>query len=248
VLEFAASVEASLRYPVVLLDVGGTLIGPRRSFGEVYADVFSEFGVRCDSEQFNAAVYATWDEMNRSIPSGTDRYAHFKDGESGYWRRFIQRAVELATGELIGDRLASAGLERLQQRFGSADAWQVFEDTLPALEALRQRGARLAVVSNWDSRLPDVLKTLSLDGWFETVVVSHHEGVEKPSATIFQRALDRMGANAVDALHVGDSPELDGAGAAAAGVDWIFVDRHNPANDKAIPDLSRLPAIVEHGL
>ncbi len=32
------------------------------------------------------------------------------------------------------------------------------------------------------------------------------------------------------------------------GMDWLWVDRHNPANDKAIPDLSRLPAIVEHGL
>jgi len=237
-----------LRYPVVLLDVGGTLIGPRGSFGEVYAEVFSEFGVRCDSERFNTAVYATWDEMNRSIPAGTDRYAHFDDGEDGYWRRFAQRAVELATGELIGDRLAAAGLKRLQQRFGSADAWHVFPDTLPALETLRRNGVRLAVVSNWDSRLPDVLKTLSLDGWFETVVVSHFEGVEKPNAAIFQRTLERMGVASADALHVGDSPELDGAGAAAASVDWIWVDRHNPANDKAIPDLSRLPAIAEHGL
>ncbi len=237
-----------MRYPVVLLDVGGTLIGPRGSFGEVYADVFSEFGVRCDAERFNTAIYTTWDEMSRAIPSGADRYTHFDGGENGYWRRFIQRAVELATGELVGDRLATAGLKKLQERFGSADAWQVFEDTLPALETLRRHGVRLAVVSNWDSRLPDVLKALSLDSWFETIVVSHLEGVEKPDAAIFRAALEQMGAAAADTLHVGDSPELDGAGAAAAGVDWIWVDRHNPANDKAIPDLGRLPAIVEHGL
>ncbi len=237
-----------MRYPVVLLDVGGTLIGPRGSFGEVYSEVFSKFGVRCDAESFNTAIYATWDEMSRAIPIGTDRYTHFDGGENGYWRRFIQRAIELATGEWVGDRLANAGLTKLQERFGSADAWQVFEDSLPALETLRQRGARLAVVSNWDSRLPDVLKTLSLDGWFETVVVSHFEGVEKPDAVIFQRALERIGADASDAIHVGDSLELDGAGATAAGVDWVWVDRHNPSNDKAIPDLSHLPAIVENGL
>lgn len=241
-------VEDPLRYPVVLLDVGGTLIGPRGSFGEVYAEIFTEFGVRCDAEQFNTAIYATWDEMSRSIPTGIDRYAHFDGGEDGYWHHFVQRAVELATGELIGDRLAAAALKRLQKRFGSVDAWQVFDDALPVLETLRQRGVRLAVVSNWDSRLPDVLKALSLDGWFETIVVSHFEGVEKPNAAIFRRALERIGVAPANALHVGDSPELDGAGAAAAGVDWIWVDRYNPANDKAIPDLSRLPAIVEHGL
>ena len=244
----SSSVGDSLRYPVVLLDVGGTLIGPRRSFGEVYAEVFSEFGVRCDADRFNTAIYATWDEMSRAIPSGVDRYTHYEGGENGYWRRFIQRAVELAVGELIGDRLALAGLKKLQERFGSVDAWRVFDDALPALEGLRQRGARLAVVSNWDSRLPDVLKALSLDGWFETVVVSYFEGVEKPNSAIFQRALERIGADAAEAIHVGDSLELDGAGATAAGVDWVWVDRNNPANDKAITDLSRLPEIAEHGL
>lgn len=237
-----------MRYPVVLLDVGGTLIGPRGSFGEVYSKVFSEFGVRCDAERFNNAIYATWDEMSRKIPTGADRYNHFAGGENGYWLQFIQRAAELATGEMIGDRLATAGLKKLHEHFGGVDAWQLFDDALPALEALHQRGARLAVVSNWDSRLPDVLKNLSLDHWFEAVVVSHFEGVEKPSATIFHRAIELLGANANDALHVGDSVELDGGGATAAGIDWVWVDRHNPGNDKAIPDLSRLPDIATEGL
>jgi putative hydrolase of the HAD superfamily len=211
-------VGEALRYPVVFLDVGGTLIGPRGSFGEVYSEVFAEFGVRCDADRFNQAIYTTWDEMSRTIPSGVDRYAHFEGGESGYWRRFVQRAVELAVGEWIGDRLAMAGLKKLQERFGSTESWRVYEDVIPALEALRQRGARLVVVSNWDSRLPEVLKALSLDSWFEAVVVSHFEGV------------------------------LDGAGATAAGVDWVWVDRLNAANEKAIPDLSRLPQIAENGL
>ncbi len=79
-------------------------------------------------------------------------------------------------------------------------------------------------------------------------MVSHFEGVEKPSATIFRRALELLGADPADALHVGDSPELDGNGATAAGVDWVWIDRHNPGNDKALPDLSRLPEIAENGL
>lgn len=237
-----------MRYPVVLLDVGGTLIGPRGSFGEVYSGVFAEFGVRCDAEGFNNAIYATWDEMSRKIPAGVDRYGLFDGGENGYWLQFVQRAAELATGEMVGDRLAAAVLEKLHAHFGGADAWDVFDDALPALEALKQQGARLAVVSNWDSRLPDVLINLKLDHWFEAVVVSHFEGVEKPNAMIFRRALELLGADPTDALHVGDSPELDGTGATAAGVDWVWVDRHNPGNDKAIPDLSRLPGIAENGL
>ena len=236
-----------LRYPVVLLDVGGTLIGPRASFGQVYSEVFEEFGVRCDGERFNEAVYATWNEMNGTVPAGVDRYAHFEDGEDGYWRRFVGRAVELGTGEMIGDRLAAAALRRLQERFGGADAWRVFDDVPPAMSALRDLGARLAVVSNWDSRLPGVLEMLELDGWFETVVVSHFEGVEKPDARIFERALERMGVEPGQTLHVGDSPELDGAGAAAAGVDFAWVDRRKEPDANAIRDFSALPRIVERG-
>lgn len=237
-----------MRYPVVFLDVGGTLIGPRGSFGEAYSEVFSKFGVRCDGERFNAAVYATWDEMNGSIPAGTNRYTHFEGGEDGYWRRFITRSVEIASGELIGERLAAAALTALQEHFGSAEAWRVFDDVPPALAALHKLGARLAVVSNWDSRLPTVLQVLELDGWFETVLVSHFEGVEKPDAELFRRALERMGVQASQALHVGDSPELDGAGAAAAGVDFVWVDRSAEPKEGSIPDFRRLPEIVERGL
>jgi len=237
-----------LRYPVVFMDVGGTLIGPRVSFGETYAEVFEEFGVRCDGARFNDAVHATWNEMNRMIPAGADRYSHFENGENGYWCRFVQRAVELATGEIIGDRLTIEALRLLLDRFGSADVWRVFDDVEPALETLRGQGIRLAVVSNWDSRLDNVLNVLGLDGWFETVVVSHLEGVEKPDAEIFNRALERMRIAPSEALHVGDSPELDGVGAQAAGVDWIWVDRRDPKNAKAVPSFDSLPQIVERGL
>lgn len=239
--------ENNLRYPVVLLDVGGTMIGSRASFGQVYSEVFSEFGVRCDGEHFNDAIYTAWNEMNAAVPQGVDRYAHFDGGEEGYWRRFIVRSVELATGEMVGDRLAAAALRRLQDRFGNAATWRVFEDVPPALQALRDLGARLAVVSNWDSQLPNVLRVLSLDGWFETVVVSRFEGVEKPNPRIFELALERMGIEPGQAVHVGDSRELDGVGAAAAGVDFAWVDRSEKPRDGSIPDFKRLPGIVERG-
>jgi putative hydrolase of the HAD superfamily len=214
----------------------------------VYSTVFQEFGIRCDGEQFNQAVYATWDEMNRAVPVGVDRYTHFADGEDGYWKRFVTRSVELASGELIGENLAAAALQALQRRFGSAEAWRVFDDVPPALRALRDAGARLAVVSNWDSRLPDVLRVLELDPWFETVVVSHFEGVEKPNGELFERALERMNVPADRVLHVGDSPELDGVGARNAGIDFVWVDRRTPAEPNTIPDFSGLLEIARDGL
>jgi putative hydrolase of the HAD superfamily len=60
------------------------------------------------------------------------------------------------------------------------------------LERLRG-GARLAVVSNWDVSLHDVLERTGLRGLVDVVVISSELGVAKPDPAIFRAALDRLG-------------------------------------------------------
>lgn len=238
-----------MRYPVVLLDVGGTLIGPQSTFGAVYSDLFASYGVHADAETFERAIYQVWDEMNRVVPDGENRYTHFADGEAGYWNRFVKQTVEVATGQEIGDRLTMDALQKLRKLFSEARSWHVFADVVPALQRLKEAGVRLGVVSNWDSQLPNVLDRLELTSWFETIVVSHFEGIEKPNPEIFRRALERMDVQPSEALHIGDSVELDGGGAKAAGIDWLCVDRHNdPPNKGFIGNFDRLHQIAVNGL
>jgi putative hydrolase of the HAD superfamily len=117
------------------------------------------------------------------------------------------------------------------------------------LAALRRAGARLAVVSNWDSSLPALLDRLHLTSWFDAIVVSHLEGMEKPRPELFLRAVARLNGTPGEALHVGDVPELDEAGARAAGIASVIVDRRARlgAERTALPDLSSLPAIARDG-
>ena len=67
---------------------------------------------------------------------------------------------------------------------------------------------------------------------------------------LFRIALARIGSDPGDALHVGDRADLDLAGANAAGIDGIVVDRRGRHRGEpwAIPDLDRLPAIARNGL
>ena len=87
-----------------------------------------------------------------------------------------------------------------------------------ALARLRAGGARLAVVSNWDVSLHDVLERTGLRGLVDAVVISAELGAAKPDPAIFRAALERLGATAAEAMHVGDSMEADVAGARAAGL------------------------------
>jgi putative hydrolase of the HAD superfamily len=235
-----------MRYPVVLLDMGGTLVGPSVSFGSVYHDVCRQLGLEVEPERIDRRIWEVWGEMDRAIPPGRDRYAHFAGGEDEYWTRFARRVLEQAAGIELKDGFALRVTERIRDAFMTPSAWEVFPDVRPALERLIDDGARLAVVSNWDSRLPQVLEMLELAPYFEEVAVSHLEGVEKPDPRIFHRVLERLEIGPEAAVHVGDVPELDLDGARAAGVECVLIDRKGKIDAKLNPfaDLSELPRIA----
>ena len=96
----------------------------------------------------------------------------------------------------------------------------VFEEVAgagAACRALARRGLRLAVVSNWDVGLHDHLDALGLTALVDAVVTSAEAGAPKPAPRVFELALERLGAAARRAVHVGDA-ESDAEGARAAGL------------------------------
>ena len=239
-----------MRYPFVLLDAGHTLFGPRESFGAVYARVLAPMGLDRPAEVFEAGIRESWRDMDRSVPRGRDRYAFFEGGEDGYWLRFVRGAIERAAGEAVPPGLAESALGPLREAFRGPEAWHVYPDVRPALSRIRLLGARLGVVSNWDSRLHHLLDVLDLDDLFEVVACSHLLGVEKPDPEIFRSALAALGADPGLTLHVGDLPETDFDGARSAGIDGLLVDRRGCLDPelRALPDLTQLPRIVRDGL
>ena len=238
-----------MRYPVILLDVGETLVTPRDTYGAVYGRALRELGIEVEAGRLERAIRATAVELAQSAPPGTDRFSRFEGGESGYWRRFVEHVLQ-AVGRTVDPRVTSELLERLWLAFGDREAWRVHDDVRPALETLRGAGVRLGVVSNWDSRLPRLLEILDLAGYFETLGVSQVEGVEKPDPTLFRRVLERLGTVPDEALHVGDVLEVDVAGATAAGVDAVLIARNGspPPALSVIRDLRELPPLARDGL
>jgi len=119
-----------------------------------------------------------------------------------------------------------------------------FPDVLPALYAMR--GHVLIVVSNWDCSLADWLGPAGLLEHVEAVVTSAEVGVAKPDVAIFERALAIAGVEPGEAVHVGDSPEHDVAGARAAGIRPVLVARDGvaPGGVEAIRSLAELPALL----
>jgi putative hydrolase of the HAD superfamily len=103
---------------------------------------------------------------------------------------------------------------------------------------LRKRGLKLGVVSNWDARLRPLLHALGLADQFEAIVVSPEVGASKPERAIFETAVKQLGVPAQIVLHVWDNFEMDMAGANAAGLRSVQVDRRaSPLGEAQIGSL-----------
>jgi putative hydrolase of the HAD superfamily len=103
--------------------------------------------------------------------------------------------------------------------------FSAYPDAPPALRALRARGLRLVVVSNWDVSLPAVLERVGVAEMVDGVVTSAQVGSPKPQGAIFAAALTLARAAPRSTVHVGDSIEHDVQGALAAGIRPVLLRR-----------------------
>lgn len=117
---------------------------------------------------------------------------------------------------------------------------QLFPEVAEVLDALRARGLRLAVVSNWDITLRGRLADLGVADRFDAVFASAEVGVSKPDPVIFHMACDALGVEPADALHCGDDEANDLGGARGAGCRAVLVHRGAGAPPGAIRDLRPL--------
>lgn len=206
---------------VVFFDVGGTLVEVSPSIGHVYSQACASRGAEVEPRALQHAFDRAWVALSDEVPRGADRYRLFPGGEREWWELVSSRAFDLC-GVPIASR---PPVDELRGVFARADAWRVYPEAREAIEALRRRGHRLGVISNWDSRLPRLLCALGLQDAFETVVYSAAAGVEKPHPEIFRQALDSMDVEAVRAVHIGDRFDEDYAGARAAGLRALLIGR-----------------------
>jgi putative hydrolase of the HAD superfamily len=88
----------------------------------------------------------------------------------------------------------------------------------------------MSVISNANGTVREKLRRVGLLGFFETVLDSAEEGVEKPDPRIFHAATVRLGLHPSACAYVGDIYEIDVEGARRAGLHPILIG-DGPAPD-----------------
>jgi putative hydrolase of the HAD superfamily len=214
----------------VLLDALGTLI----ELETPWPHLVEELGARGVVVGEDAARGAMLAEM---------AYYRAHHDEAGSWAglKDLRRRCAAVVQEQLGTVLP---LGDVQDALLAAIRFRAYPEVPAALAGLRAAGARLAIVSNWDISLHDVLERTELRALVDTVVISAELGVGKPDPAIFRAALDRLGATAADAMHVGDSVELDVEGARAAGLRAILVARNGAEAPEGVRVVASLDGLL----
>jgi putative hydrolase of the HAD superfamily len=211
-----------MRYSLVCLDAGFTLLAPRRTLAQTLAGVLEQRGHPVSTDEIHRAWEVAdrwfWDEYHRPE---NETWGH-DDRIEQTWRDYHTVMLdELGYRDRSHDFLDAI----LASQF-APDSWELYPDVEPALSALRQLpGLQVAVVSDWGSSLHDLLAGLGLDRYLDFVLASGAVGVSKPNPAFFRIALERAGVEPAAALMVGDSLRADVQGAQAAGMDGVLLLR-----------------------
>jgi putative hydrolase of the HAD superfamily len=217
----------------VLFDVDFTLVRPGPELGgEGFRRAAARHGMTLDAARYETARLEAIALMQRH-----PELVHDEE----LWIGFTEQIVRGMGGQSDAARVCAVELVREWERH---ENFFLYEDALPALEALRAHGLRLGLVSNGQRDLEEFAAHHGLD--VDVAVGSKAHGRQKPHRSIFDAALAALGVEAEEAAMVGDSEEDDVAGARALGLTAILLDRqglHAEAPNR-IDTLLALPAAL----
>lgn len=181
-----------------------------------------------------AALFAGWaaDFLSRNtLPAGDLTWLEEQDGDGLVPKpRFFERVLERYGLDSSSEALTEEYYERYPAFTVPPPA-----ETVACLEALRERGWRLGIVTNGPPMQEAVVDNAALRDVVDTVCVSATVGLRKPDPAIFHLAAERCGVRAAGNWMLGDSAGHDIAGAFASDMRAGWISRGRTWGESARP-------------
>jgi 2-haloacid dehalogenase len=173
-------------------------------------------------------------------------------------RRYIATEAEVEAEsyrsyrEVLGEAgrrvLSSLGRDASSPLPASVASWKPFPEVPAALAELRERGRKIAILSNVDRDLiADSITHLRIEP--DLIVTAQDCGSYKPAYGHWRVFGEWSGAGTDVTVHVGASQYHDMRPAGELGYRTVFVDRHGEmlvtSPTHVIPDLTALPSVID---
>lgn len=213
------------RTRVIFFDVGNTLLFPNRS--RMLAPIASD----------RHPTLAEWQDREGRTKREFDQIVQSGKIDHGFWWMFHSSLLE-DIGENASTRDALLS-ELVRNTQNSANWDQILPGTCEALERIG-KNFRMAIISNADGKIEQVLSRCGIAGCFESITDSGIIGIEKPRREIFEAALEAMKTRAEDSLYLGDVYSVDYVGARDAGMQAVLFDLAGAYQDREVPRVESL--------
>jgi len=216
----------------IFFDVGNTLLFPNRA--RILAPLL-EHHREPTPEQWLAVERRTKPEFDKIVEKGGSI-------DHGFWWLFYTHLLEeldLAPGHNAENELRDALVQNTRQ---SANWDQILPGTCDALHRIGC-DREIAVISNADGRIEEVLRRCGIAECFRTITDSGIVGHEKPHPAIFEAALRAMQAQPAESLYVGDVYSVDYLGSRNAGMQAVLFDVAGAYQNRDLPRVDSLQAL-----
>ena len=213
---------------VIFFDVGNTLLFPNRA--RIHAPLI-ERGFTLDTNLLRDLECRTKNQFDAIITTNGSTDHSF------WWMFYSQLLSEIGLNDdAIRDQLVAS--------IRTSGNWDTIRPGTP--ERLREIGERyqIAVISNADGKIADVLRRCGIAQCFRTITDSGLVGYEKPHPEIFRLALKSMNAAPEESLYVGDVYSVDYLGAKAAGMQAVLMDIPGAYREKGVPRVESLEELT----
>jgi HAD superfamily hydrolase (TIGR01509 family) len=208
----------------LFFDVGNTLLFPNR---KLMLHALHERQIFPSEELLQ--------ELERQTKSQFDSLLESHSAiDHGFWHIFYSHLLKDL--QLSDDSLHSDLLSRTRI---SANWCEIRPGTRESLQRLA-RHHRLAVISNADGKIADVLAHCGIADCFESITDSGLVGKEKPNPAIFEAAVRSMGVSAAESIYIGDVYSIDYLGATRFGMQSILFDAAGAYRDRGLPRVESL--------
>ncbi|XP_053551982.1 haloacid dehalogenase-like hydrolase domain-containing protein 3 [Bombina bombina] len=209
-----------MRLKFLTWDVKDTLLRLRLPVGQQYYNEAKCMGLQVDPASLETSFRQAYQSHCRLFPN----YGLTQGMTSHqWWLDVVAQTFRLSGVE--EEKSVQTLAEKLYQDFCTARNWEVLPGAREALDGCKNLGLRMAVISNFDRRLEEVLRHCELDKHFEFVMTSESAGISKPNVRIFHKALNLANVAPNQAAHIGDDFINDYSSARMAGMSSYLIQR-----------------------
>uniref|UniRef100_A0A8D0BIW0 Haloacid dehalogenase-like hydrolase domain-containing protein 3 n=1 Tax=Salvator merianae TaxID=96440 RepID=A0A8D0BIW0_SALMN len=228
-----------LKLRLLTWDVKDTLLRLRIPVGESYAAEAQAHGLQVPSEVLDQSFQRAYKTQNLQFPNyGLNRGLSSKQ----WWLDVVMETFRLSgTHDYVVLKIIA---ENLYQDYSSASNWEILPGATKTLQWCGHLGIRMAVISNFDRRLQEILSQCGLRQYFEFILCSEEVGFAKPDKRIFLEALRISGVPPQLAAHVGDHYTKDYRAAREAGMHSFLLRRNGQVREGEVPEKHLLLSLM----